>query len=204
MPSGDVRIVRANQKEADMTDDRGTRVALARWQVIAPATDRRLSPAERGLLLSEIAAAVHRDADGRPVRVTRRTLYRWLAAWSAHGFEGLKPSKRRDAGTHKVDPAVLHLAAALRQEGPARSAAQVAEILDRTRDAQVHPRTLQRFFAANGLDRARLEAATARTAGSRPPLAGTCGPPTPGTAHPSSSWTAVTRSCSALLTTTPG
>jgi putative transposase len=130
---------------------------LARWQVIAPATDRRLSPAERGLALSEIAAAVHRDADGRPVRVTRRTLYRWLAAWSAHGFEGLKPSKRRDAGTHKVDPAVLHLAAALRQEGPARSAAQVAEILDRTRDAQVHPRTLQRFFAANGLDRARLE-----------------------------------------------
>jgi putative transposase len=140
-----------------MTDDLATRVALTRWQVIAPATDRRLSPTQRGLLLSEIAAEVHRDACGRPVRVTRRTLYRWLAAWSAQGFEGLKPSARRDTGTHRVDPTVLELAAALRKEAPARSASHIADVIARTRDVAVHPRTLQRFFAANGLDRARLE-----------------------------------------------
>lgn len=140
-----------------MRDDPQVRVALARWQVIAAATDERLTPAERGLLVSEIAAQVHRDAHGRPFRVTTRTLYRWLADWRRAGFEGLKPQARRDAGTHKVDADVLALAAALRREGPARSAAHIAEVIARTRGVQVHPRTLQRFFAASGLDRARLE-----------------------------------------------
>lgn len=98
-----------------------------------------------------------RDVDGRLRRYTTRTLYRWLRAWHAYGFEGLKSAQRADAGTHKVESEVLELAAALRREAPARSAAQVADILARTRDARVHTRTLQRFFAAEGLDRARLE-----------------------------------------------
>lgn len=140
-----------------MRDDRRVRVALARWQVIAEATDERLGPAERGRVVCELAARVHRDADGRPWRVTTRTIYRWLAAWRADGFDGLAPSRRRDVGTHRVDPAVLELAAALRREAPARSAAHIAEVIARTRGVEVGPRTLQRFFAANGLDRARLE-----------------------------------------------
>jgi putative transposase len=140
-----------------MGDDRQVRVALARWQVIAAATDERLTPAERGLVLAELAAEVHRDADGRPMRVTTRTLYRWLAAWRRDGFDGLKPQRRRDAGSHKIDSDVLELAAALRREAPARSAAHIAGVIARTRGTLVHPRTLQRFFAANGLERARLE-----------------------------------------------
>jgi len=140
-----------------MRTDRDTLVALARWQVIAQATDERLSRSERGLVLSEIAAQPHRDADGRPRRYTVRTLYRWLRAWREHGFEGLKPARRRDAGSYKTDVEVLELAAALRREEPARSAAQIAEILARTRGVAVGPRTLQRYFAAHGLDRARLE-----------------------------------------------
>jgi len=140
-----------------MSDDPCTRVALARWQVIAPATDERLSGAERGLLVAELAARVHRDAHGKARRYTQRTLYRWLAAWRAGGFDGLKPPRRRDAGTHRCDPVVLELAAALRKEAPARSAAHISEVIARTRGQLVHPRLLQRFFAANGLDRARLE-----------------------------------------------
>jgi putative transposase len=137
--------------------DRATRVALARWQLIAQAADERLSAAERGLLLSQTAAQVHRDVDSRPRRYSARTLYRWLEAWQAYGFDGLKPSRRRDAGTHRIDATVLALAAALRKEAPARSAPQIADIILRTRGTVVHPRTLQRYFAANGLDRARLE-----------------------------------------------
>jgi putative transposase len=140
-----------------MRTDRDTLVALARWQVIAAATDERLTPAERGLLLSEIAGQVHRDADGRPRRYTTRTLYRWVAAWRAHGFDGLKPARRRDAGAHRIDAGVLELAAALRREAPARSAAHIAQVIACTHGAAVSARTLRRFFAANGLDRARLE-----------------------------------------------
>lgn len=140
-----------------MGPDRATRVALARWAVIAEAADERLAPAERGRVVSEAARRVHRDADGRQVRITSRTIYRWLAAWRTDGFDGLKPARRRDAGIPRTDAQILQLAAALRREAPARSAAQIAEILARTRSVEVSPRTLQRFFAATGLERARLE-----------------------------------------------
>ena len=140
-----------------MESDPRVASALARWAVIAPAADERLTPAERGLLLDELAAGVHRGPDGRAVRVTRRTLYRWLAAWRAAGFDGLQPARRRDAGAPRTDPELLELAAALRREAPARSAAQVAEILERTRGLVASERTLQRYFAASGLERARLE-----------------------------------------------
>jgi putative transposase len=136
--------------------DRDTLVALARWAVICEATDERLTPAERGRLVSDLARRAHRDADGRAVRVTSRTIYRWLAAWRRGGFDALKPARRRDAGVARTPPKVLELAGALRREAPARSAAQIAEILARTRGWQVSPRTLQRYLSAQGLDRARL------------------------------------------------
>src|SRR5680860_980026 len=59
-------------EETAVGDDPATRVALARWAVIGEATDERLSPAERGRLVSELAARVHRDAKGRTWRVTTR------------------------------------------------------------------------------------------------------------------------------------
>lgn len=137
--------------------DRDTLVALARWTVICEAVDEQLSAAERGRLVSELARRVHRDADGSQVRVTTRTIYRWLAAWRAGGFEALKPARRRDAGTPRTDAQIVELAAALRREAPARSAAHIAQIVATTRGVEVSARTLQRIFADRGLDRARLE-----------------------------------------------
>jgi putative transposase len=137
--------------------DRDTLVALARWAVIGEAVDEQLSAAERGRLVSELARRVHRDAHGTPMRVTTRTIYRWLAAWRAGGFEALKPAARRDAGVPRTDPGIVELAVALRREAPARSAAHIADIVVTTRGVEVSARTLQRIFAERGLDRARLE-----------------------------------------------
>ncbi len=137
--------------------DRDTLVALARWAVICEAADEQLTPAERGRLVSELACGVHRDADGTQMRVTTRTIYRWLAAWRAGGFEALKPVRRCDAGTPRTDAQIVELAVALRREAPARSAAHIAEIVARTRGVEVSARTLQRIFVDRGLERARLE-----------------------------------------------
>lgn len=137
--------------------DRDTLVALARWAVIGEAADEQLTPAQRGRLVSEAARRVHRDAHGAPMRVTTRTIYRWLAAWRAGGFEALKPAARRDAGVPRTDAGIVELAVALRREAPARSAAHIAQIVARTRGVEVSARTLQRIFADRGLDRARLE-----------------------------------------------
>jgi putative transposase len=140
-----------------VSDARATRVALARWAVICEAVDEQLTAAERGRLISELACRVHRDADGVQVRITSRTIYRWVETWRMGGFEALKPRRRRDAGVPRTDPQILEAAAALRREAPARSAAHIAEILERTRGVEVSARTLQRVLAARGLDRARLE-----------------------------------------------
>jgi putative transposase len=125
--------------------------------VICEAVDEQLTAAERGRLISELACRVHRDADGVQVRITSRTIYRWVETWRMGGFEALKPRRRRDAGVPRTDPQILEAAAALRREAPARSAAHIAEILERTRGVEVSARTLQRVLAARGLDRARLE-----------------------------------------------
>lgn len=38
---------------------------------------------------------VHVDPDGRPVRITRWTLDRWIYEWKRAGFEALVPSPRQ-------------------------------------------------------------------------------------------------------------
>ncbi|MGV1050424.1 MAG: DDE-type integrase/transposase/recombinase, partial [Solirubrobacterales bacterium] len=71
-----------------------------------------------------------------------------IRAWRLGGFEALLPAGR-GAGP-RTDPAVLELAAALKREVPARTAAQVAAILAAHAgpgSVTPSPRTLQRLFA---------------------------------------------------------
>jgi hypothetical protein len=43
----------------------------------------------RGRLVREIAARTHQDPSGRPVRVSRDTLDRWIRVRRAGGFDGV-------------------------------------------------------------------------------------------------------------------
>jgi len=73
------------------------------------------------------------------------------------GYAALRPGPRR------VEPRApkeaLDLAAKLRREGPARSAAHIAEVLRAAQGFSPHPRTLERHFKAQGLTRAVLTGA---------------------------------------------
>jgi hypothetical protein len=53
-------------------------VALHRWAVIAEAASDRLTAAERGALVRQIAARVHTHPDGSARRYSRGTIDRWL------------------------------------------------------------------------------------------------------------------------------
>ncbi len=55
-----------------METDHQEQVALHRWAVIAEATSDRLSPAERGALVRQIAARAHAGPDGSDHRYSRR------------------------------------------------------------------------------------------------------------------------------------
>ena len=118
-------------------------VALFRYRLIAPALEPGLTGRQRGRLVRGIAAQAHTGPAG-PVRVSRKSLDRWIRAYRAGGFESLCPSPRQVAP--RTEAAVLELAAALKKENPDRTAAQVARVIAAHRGWAPSERTLQRHF----------------------------------------------------------
>jgi putative transposase len=118
-------------------------IALHRWAVIAEAAGDRLTAAERGALVRQIAARAHTHPDGSSQRYSRGTIDRWLRAWRAGGLAALKPSPRADTGVVRAHPELFAEAAALRLELPGRSAAQISSILYHRHGIAVAERTIR-------------------------------------------------------------
>jgi putative transposase len=137
-------------------------VALFRYSLIREAADPGLSTRQRGRLVRELAARPHAGPFGEPVTVSRPSLDRWIRAWRPGGFDALMPPARQV--TLRTPAEVLELAAALKRENPARTAAQVARILRTSAGWSPAERTLQRHFV-------RLEL-TSRPDGSPPVVFG--------------------------------
>ena len=124
---------------------RAQEIGLFRYALIRPVADHALTTRQRGPLVRQLAEQDHLGPLGERVRVSRVTLDRWIRAWRAGGFDALVPSARH---TEPRTPAsVLELAAALKREAPARTAAQVAVILGEHAGWTPSARTLQRHFA---------------------------------------------------------
>jgi putative transposase len=120
-------------------------VALYRYSLIRPLTDAALSPGERGRLVRELAAQVHIGPSGEPVTVSRASLNRWIRAYRVGGFDALIPARRQVPP--RTDADLLELAARLKRERPARTAAHIARIVEAEHGRAPSPRTLQRHFA---------------------------------------------------------
>lgn len=125
--------------------DRARDIALYRYALIRPLADPHLSPSERGRLVRELAAQVHIGPSGQPVTVSRASLDRWIRGWRAGGFDALIPAERQVAP--RTDAEVLDLAARLKREHPARTAAHIARIIEAEQGWAPSARTLQRHFA---------------------------------------------------------
>jgi putative transposase len=141
-----------------MSNDHVEAVALHRFGVIAEATNPRLTPAERGVVVRQIAARVHAHPDGSERRYSRGTIDRWVRAWRAGGLDGLRPTLRADAGVVRAHPELFAEAAALRLELPSRSAAQIASILWHRHQIRVSERTVRDQLRRAGLHREALAA----------------------------------------------
>jgi len=133
-------------------------VALHRWAVIAEAASDRLTAAERGALVRQIAVRAHTHPDGSARRYSRGTIDRWLRAWRAGGLAALRPAPRADTGVVRAHPELFAEAAALRLELPGRSAAQIASILYHRHGVRVAERTVRGQLRRAGLHREALAA----------------------------------------------
>ena len=123
---------------------RAEQVALFRYQLIREAADPALSTRQRGRLVRELAGKAHPGPSGEQVVVSRATIDRSIRAWRTGGFTALAPPARQV--TPRTDAAALDLAAGLKREKPARTAAQVARILRAACGWSPSVRTLQRHF----------------------------------------------------------
>lgn len=125
--------------------ERAREIALYRYALIRPLADPALSPSERGRLVRELAGQVHLGPFGQPVTVSRASLDRWIRGWRAGGFDALIPAERQVQP--RTDAEVLDLAARLKREHPARTAAHIARIIAAEHGWTPSARTLQRHFA---------------------------------------------------------
>ena len=139
-----------------MSADPREDIALFRFRIIGEAVSPRLTPAERGHLVRELANQAHRHPDGTEWTYSRVTLVRWIRAYREHGLDGLRPPLRADLGTVRRHPELLEEACQLRLELPARSAAQIAAMLQARHGVSVPERTIRQHLRRRGLHRAAL------------------------------------------------
>ena len=140
------------EEEEQARLERARAVGLFRYMLIREAADPALSTRQRGKLVREIAAREHADPSGRPVRLTRWTLDRWIRLWQQGGFDALVPSPRQSQP--RTPPEVMELAVALKKENPARTAAQVQRILRAQGGWAPDETTIRRMFTPDRADRA--------------------------------------------------
>jgi putative transposase len=145
--------------------DKAEQLALFRYQVISEAASPRLSPAERGRLARELAARTWVGPDGAERQISRTSIDRWLAAYAKDGLAGLAPVPRSDRGRPRSARQWLDEAAKLRRAVPARSAAQIVDIIGRAHGVWLSERTVRGHLHRLGLSRQALAAAPARAFG---------------------------------------
>jgi transposase InsO family protein len=95
----------------------------------------------RHKIIASIVAAMEENVDAAKLvllkkeaceqsGISRRTLGRWLDAYGARGFEGLKPAGRAASAPGAIPEELLAEAILLRREVPGRSVSQIIEVLE--------------------------------------------------------------------------
>ena len=148
-----------------MDNDHDERMALFRYSVISEALDAGLSAAERGLIVRSLANRTWTTPVGEERSFSRGTIDRWIGAYRTDGLGALAPNPRADRGQVRVERQWMAEAVRLRREVPARSAAQIAEIIGRAHGVWLKERTVRSHLARAGVSRRALTAEPAKAFG---------------------------------------
>jgi putative transposase len=130
--------------EEQVRAERARTVGLFRYSLVREAADAKLTTRQRGRLVRALAEREHEGPFGKPVRVSRASIDRWIRAWRRGGFDALVPAARQVSPRTPAE--VLELAVALKKEVPERTAAQITTILRAHSGWSPDERTLQRTF----------------------------------------------------------
>lgn len=144
-----------------MDEAKREEVALFRYRMIVPfLSPDKLDWGLKGELRRRLAQEHVNIPNSKKHRVCEDTIRKWLAAYKAKGFDGLKPQPRADQGhARKIPPEAFEKAVALKKEAPQRGVAKIIRIMETSgliKPGEIKRSTLSRLFKEHGFDRKTL------------------------------------------------
>ncbi len=144
-----------------MDEAKREEIALFRYGMILPfLSPDKLDWGLKGELRRRLAQEHVNIPNSKKHRVCEDTLRKWLAAYKAKGFDGLKPQGRSDQGhARKIPAEVFEKAVALKKEAPQRGVAKIIRIMEISsliKPGEIKRSTLSRLFKEHGCDRKTL------------------------------------------------
>ncbi len=144
-----------------MDEAKREEIALFRYGMILPfLSPDKLDWGLKGELRRRLAQEHVNIPHSQKHRVCEDTIRKWLAAYKAKGFDGLKPQPRRDHGqTRKISTEAFEKAVALKKEAPQRGVAKIIRIMETSRlvkPGEIKRSTLSRLFKEHSFDRKTL------------------------------------------------
>ena len=137
-----------------MDEDRITKKALFRYQIISAFLAADPPRGSRYKLLEQLAAKQWVLEDGRTLIVQPETIRHWIRLYRTGGFEALKDVPRKDTGVRSIPGGLVEEACRLKKEVPERSIEQIITIMERMGKAPeglLARSTLHRALRARGL-----------------------------------------------------
>jgi putative transposase len=136
--------------DGNADDDAKLARTLFRYRLIAEAAEA--PKGARTAILREVVGAEHTGPDGQVVRVSLRTLQRWVKRFKRGGLTALGRAARKDKGRVRALPeAAVARVVALRNEGTWRSTPTLIDIVERA--GEVAKGSLRRSTLDRHLDR---------------------------------------------------
>lgn len=133
-------------------------IAAFRYRLISEFVEGQAEAITQGI--EEVSQKTHINNKGKEIKVSKRTLWRWVEKYKKLGFAGLIPKQRKDKGRIRAIPAdILKEAARLRKELESRPTKSIIDIIERkslVKQGDISRSTLDRHLLNMGLSRRNL------------------------------------------------
>jgi transposase InsO family protein len=157
-----------NDEKKDQEFKNGVLIAQMKFGVIAPVIQGLFPDATKTAYYKRIAEKPLTMPDGKQVQLNYNTFEKWEHAYREHGFDGLYPKKRSDAGVSRNFPeAAIAETFRLKEKFPKANATLIYNKLIADgfiKKKETSLSTVQRFFRKNNLKKPIAQASKDRKA----------------------------------------
>lgn len=108
--------------------------ALFRYQVVSQVLARQHKGEPRPEAIDAVSKIMQITVEGRPRSVSKRSIYRWVAAYKAKGFDGLLPVPRKTSASYVLPVRLLDFIKEQKDDDPRAS---IPELIRRARQLEV-------------------------------------------------------------------